>query len=76
MDFAKSLWDLEIQDQSCCVFSSSWIDMLPKCGPGLPKRVQREGERVTELLVLSRGAREKKRDTPCRPPCPPTESLP
>ena len=71
MDFAKSLWDLEIHDQSHMGRMLSCTDMLPKCGGGAARTVEREGERITKLLVLSKGAREKKRGTPNRPPLSP-----
>lgn len=75
MDFVKSLRGLETHVQSCCacVFLF-WIDMLSSTGMGLQEwaawTVQRGGEGDT-TAVLSKGAREKKRDTPSRPPLAP-----
>ena len=77
MDFAKSLWDLEIHDQSCWgfVFSFSWIDMLPTCGLGLPS-VQGEGERRQNCWSYLRKPERRKGTHPVGRPCLDTESLP
>lgn len=44
MDFAKSLWDLEIRDQDCWSRLLPLVDMLSKCGTGAVATVERGGE--------------------------------
>ena len=62
MDFTTSRWDLEIHDQSQLGSMFFCTDKLQNSKLEPPGLWREKGERITKLLVLSKGARKKKKD--------------